>query len=57
MDPTQDKQTPSDEVANQAIENALNAVKADNPVRVPGELVRQIELWGEWLEAAYDDPI
>ena len=38
MDPTQDKQTPSDEVANQAIENALNAVKADNPVRVPEEL-------------------
>ena len=47
----------ADEVANQAIENALNAVKADNPVRVPGELVRQIELWGEWPEAAYDDPI
>ena len=57
MDPTQDKQTPSDEVANQTIENALNAVKAVTPVRVPGELLRQIELWGEWLEAAYDDPI
>ena len=40
----------ADEVANHAIDTVT-------PVRVPGELLRQIELWGEWLEAAHDDPI